>query len=87
MVSNSLIISTAHMPGAEPSFGVHSSYKYLYGYFMFVSSEWEDEELSDEDNPEWVKRILSEASSLGCEMVVFDADAPESRLFPTYQWG
>ena len=78
-----LHISTAHMPSSEPSFGTHSTYKFLYGYFMYTSFD-PCEDYSSE--PEWITKVLSYAHDNGFDMIVFDADAPETPSLKTFDW-
>ena len=78
-----LHISTAHMPSSEPSFGTHSAYSFLYGYFMYVSFD-PYEDYSNE--PSWITKVLSYAHKNSFDMIVFDADASVDIALPTFDW-
>lgn len=78
-----LHISTAHMPSSEPSFGTHSAYSFLYGYFMYVSFDpYEDHS----NEPGWITKVLSYAHKNSFDMIVFDADASVDIALPAFDW-
>ena len=78
-----LHISTAHMPSSEPSFGTHSAYRFLYGYFMYVSYDPYEDYSSE---PEWITNVLSYAHRKGFDMIVFDAEAHVDTTLLTFNW-
>ena len=88
-----LDLSTGHVPGdvagaaqaedGKIECGPHRVQEHEYGWVVFLAGERED---TDEQEPGWFRPIGELARACECMLVVFDRDAEESALLPTYDW-
>ena len=80
-----LVLSTGHMPEAEPDFGSIRVIKYEYGYIITsVNKEYIE---VVEPCPSWIKPILNLCHyKHKVDMLMFDRDGNEESDLETYDW-
>jgi len=86
-----LSLSTAHVPGPNPEWGVLSGWTIEipggYGWMvLWANTTWEDLAEDSEGAPEWFKPIHTRMRALGCKGVVFDCDGPVMDNLPSFDW-
>jgi hypothetical protein len=85
-----LDLSTSHLSeetcrGLDGFEGV-TAHNTTYGWLMYAPEEGADELADDGGWPPELLPIITLARSNGCEYVLFDRDAPQTELLPTFEW-
>ena len=73
-VEKCLVISTAHMPEEDPSFGDVRTVNHQYGIIAFLPSKDCDSGFPGMVDP-WFRPVVMLAREMDCTMVCFDHDA------------
>jgi hypothetical protein len=87
-----LDLSTAHLDAASKRWLSNEardagSYEGCYGWFTCAYRDPDEPGsiIHDADRPAVLAAILQHAASLGCDYVLFDADAEESEALPVFE--
>lgn len=85
-----LDLSTAHL-SEETCLTLNSyegvtAYEMPYGWLMYVPIRGIDELAHDGNWPPELLPIVTLARSRGCDYVLFDGDASQTALLPTFDW-
>ena len=78
-VQKVLDLSTKHVPGPFPEWGMLRVVEHEHGWIVFVNPE-------EDRNPYWWRHIGEMAKSHGCLMVNFDSAADTVDCFETWEW-
>jgi hypothetical protein len=85
-----LDLSTAHLSAATcrilNSFDGVTAYETPYGWLMHVPVRDADELAHDGDWPPELLPIVNLARTRGCDYILFDSEAPQTDLLPTFDW-
>lgn len=85
-----LDLSTAHLSAATcrtlNSYDGVTAYETPYGWLMYVPVEDVDELAHGGDWPPELLPIVMLARINGCDYILFDRDAPQTDLLPTFDW-
>lgn len=85
-----LDLSTAHLSAATcrtlNSYDGVTGHETPYGWLMHVPAEDVDELAHSSDWPPELLPIVKLARFNGCDYILFDRDAPETTLLPTFDW-
>lgn len=90
VIRSFLDLSTAHLSAATcrilNSYDGVTAYETPHGWLMHIPEQDADELSHDGDWPPEILPIINLARTHGCDYILFDKDAPESDLLPTFDW-
>jgi len=85
-----LDLSTAHLSQETcrdlNSYEGVTAYETKYGWLMYIPAQDAAELAHNGDWPPELLPIVNLARTHGCDYILFDRDAPETNLLPTFDW-
>lgn len=81
-IEKALVLSTAHMPNAEPHWGDANVTDFEHGHFMHFNRHIMEEKMV----PPWLLAIFQKADAEKCSLIVFDVDAGRDDVLEQWDW-
>jgi hypothetical protein len=81
-IEKALVLSTAHMPNADPHWGDAVVVDFEHGHILLFNRHVLDEKMV----PPWLLTIFQKAGDEKCSYIVFDCDASRDDNLEQWDW-